>query len=577
MKNIFKLIGIIVIVSVIALSMSACRSGDDDDNGDNGDNVNNSSGYWLISNQKTYLVKDGIVNDSYSNSSETNYTWIAYRYTNETNYEEEYITFSSTRSDTSNENYRYSSENNSYSEYYYIRNGQTSSSTTDTITMNWSYGSNQEEKITVSSAESSTTSTYDLASGLTASTTTVSSGVTTGAVYSIELLSDTGGVKTYKYYYAGSNGYNIYKFQNGKTIEVSYYDAAGMLSYTVKYTYTGDTTQASSYDANNVLLYISTTTKPDNKVIRERLPKFTLYSTTYYSSSYSIKSSYQTVEVLQNYTDSLVIRVRTFSDSVLSSQTDYTYYRGLTNRNGGSFDSSGFYYINRGNSIEITGYARRGGTVVTIPAQINGKPVTKIASSAFRNCYKLTSVTIPNSVTKIDGVAFERCISLTSITIPDSVTSIGEYAFERCISLTSVTIPNSVTSIGAMAFELCTSLASVTIGNGVTSIGTQAFELCTSLTSVTIGNRVTSIGIGAFHGCESLTSVTIPNSVTSIDRLAFCSCTNLTSVTFQGTIAAENFGSNEWNPPFEGDLRAKYLAGGIGTYTRSGYTWTKQQ
>ena len=64
--------------------------------------------------------------------------------------------------------------------------------------------------------------------------------------------------------------------------------------------------------------------------------------------------------------------------------------------------------------------------------------------------------------------------------------------------------------------------------------------------------------------------ITIPDSVTCIGYAAFFS-TSLTSVTFKGKIANLYDG-------FSGDLRDKYLAGGIGTYTREANrsTWTKQ-
>jgi hypothetical protein len=244
----------------------------------------------------------------------------------------------------------------------------------------------------------------------------------------------------------------------------------------------------------------------------------------------------------------------------------------------------------------------------TIP---NG--ITSIGVGAFSACTKLTNITIPNGVTNIEEAAFSNCTSLVTInvevsnsaytsengvlynknktvlhtypagktdksfTIPNTVTGIGFEAFLGCASLASVTIPNSVTTIGPAAFSSCTSLTSITIPNSVTTIENyNAFWGCTSLTSLVIGNKVTSIGGGSFHGCTSLASVTIPNSVTSIGDQAFLDCASLTSVRFEGTIASGNFSSNL---SFHGDLRAKYLAGGIGWYTRasgSSEVWTKQ-
>ena len=159
------------------------------------------------------------------------------------------------------------------------------------------------------------------------------------------------------------------------------------------------------------------------------------------------------------------------------------------------------------------------GTSITKVVIENG--VTRIGSSAFKDCTSLTSVTIPDSVTYIGSYAFNGCTSLTSVNIPDSVTSIGGYTFSYCTSLTSVTIPDSVTSIGDYAFENCTSLTSITIPDNVTEIGYEAFVGCTSLTSITIPDSVTSIGDAAFYYCTSLTSITIPDSVTGIGPGAF--------------------------------------------------------
>ena len=193
------------------------------------------------------------------------------------------------------------------------------------------------------------------------------------------------------------------------------------------------------------------------------------------------------------------------------------------------------YYSSSSNYSNLTG-------ALVIPASVtyNGTTysVTSIGDWAFYGCWRLTSVTIPNSVTSIGYCAFRGCSGLTGVTIPNSVTSIGNYAFQSCSSLTRVTIPNSVTSIGIYAFYSCSSLTSVTIPNSVTSIGTYAFCFCSGLTSVTIGNSVTSIGTYAFYGCSSLTSVTIPNSVTSIGGRAFYNCSGLTSVTIGNSVTS---------------------------------------
>ena len=244
------------------------------------------------------------------------------------------------------------------------------------------------------------------------------------------------------------------------------------------------------------------------------------------------------------------------------------------------------YEVGTDGTVTITDCDSSARGAITIPSQIDGKPVTSIGDSAFHDCNSLTSITIPDGVTSIGDWAFCECDSLTSITIPNSVTSIGDDAFRYCNSLTSVTIPNGVTSIGDYAFYYCCGLASITIPDSVTSIGGSAFCGCSSLTSITISNSVTSIGsnvfeytgiyndesnwendvlyIGnylikakstlsgeyeikngakciansAFCYCNSLTSITIPDSVTSIGDHAFAWCDSLRSITIPNGVTS---------------------------------------
>lgn len=110
--------------------------------------------------------------------------------------------------------------------------------------------------------------------------------------------------------------------------------------------------------------------------------------------------------------------------------------------------------------------------------------IRNLGNYAFSTCYRLTSITIPNSVINIGSYAFYNCSELASITIPDSVMDIDDNAFEYCSSLTSITIPNNVTKINNSLFRYCRSLTSITIGNSVTRIGYSVFNYCSENTEL---------------------------------------------------------------------------------------------
>jgi len=193
--------------------------------------------------------------------------------------------------------------------YHVIRNGQNFTYTYETTSETYSL----TETVTTEN---------DSASGLTLSTNRTTtqnySGTPTTTntenTYNIQLLSDSGGVKTYKSSYKTitSNGtsldlssnpayqqYTEYKIQNGRTLEQKSFTADGVLSSTTTYTLS------------------------DNAVIKKKLGNYTLYSYNYPATP--ANNSYQTVEVLSDSATELVIRTKTFTNNVLSSQADYTY------------------------------------------------------------------------------------------------------------------------------------------------------------------------------------------------------------------------------------------------------------
>lgn len=130
--------------------------------------------------------------------------------------------------------------------------------------------------------------------------------------------------------------------------------------------------------------------------------------------------------------------------------------------------------------------------------------VKYIASNAFKDCVKVTEVTLPAGLTKIEYSAFFGCTGLTSITLPARITYIADEVFYGCTGLTSITLPSGLTQIGSAAFEGCTGLTSITIPAGVTKIGSYAFRGCTGLKDITIeAVNITEIEIYAFHAISA--------------------------------------------------------------------------
>lgn len=196
--------------------------------------------------------------------------------------------------------------------------------------------------------------------------------------------------------------------------------------------------------------------------------------------------------------------------------------------------------------------------------------VTNVGGKKFKDCTKLTTVSIPSTVTSIGNDSFYNS-GITSVTLPENLTSLGAQAFYNCQSLTGdIVIPRGVTKITELYTFAKTKITSVTFHDGMTALGNSSFSDCTELTSVVIPNSVITIGDNTFKGCTKLTSATlpqnekytaiagglfqntaltsieIPNSVTTIGASAFQDC-KLTSVVIpQGvtTIGREAFMGN---------------------------------
>ena len=158
---------------------------------------------------------------------------------------------------------------------------------------------------------------------------------------------------------------------------------------------------------------------------------------------------------------------------------------------------------------------------VTIPAEINGTPVTSIGQNAFKaknaglkNHPQVAAVDFSNATNleKIDNQAFMHS-PVASVDLSNTqVTVIGKFAFGDCTSLENVILPNTLTVLGSSVFTDCKHVESIRLVDSPESV---VFALPESLTS---------IGYQCFKNCfapDVNAKVVIPASVETIEKEAF--------------------------------------------------------
>ena len=195
---------------------------------------------------------------------------------------------------------------------------------------------------------------------------------------------------------------------------------------------------------------------------------------------------------------------------------------------------------------------------------------TVMADAAFRNCKKLTKITIPEGMKAISLLAFRDCETLSEVVFPSTLKSIGSYAFLHCTALKAVTLPEGLEKIGSYSFN-DSGLTEVTIPAGVKEIEKYAFCHCADLTAINVAEEnenysslsgilynkdkttivyvpykvdysevefpetVTTIGKGAFEGA-TFEEIEIPENITKIEEAAFEGCANLKKVKIPASV-----------------------------------------
>lgn len=174
------------------------------------------------------------------------------------------------------------------------------------------------------------------------------------------------------------------------------------------------------------------------------------------------------------------------------------------------------YWVSTGSGGQVLRYSHTQAIPVnttgeiTIPAEINGYPVTGIMSYAFYECSRITSVSIPNSIITIGDNAFYNCTSVMAVNLSEKLTSLGERCFCGCSNLTAIILPKGITTIRDSTFYGCTSLKDITICSDEYTLGRDAFD------------KVSPERFCASHvqsGIEkTMRVITIPEDITTIIR-----------------------------------------------------------
>lgn len=143
---------------------------------------------------------------------------------------------------------------------------------------------------------------------------------------------------------------------------------------------------------------------------------------------------------------------------------------------------------------------------VVLPAEFNGKPVTKIYENAFRNqAFQQVNMQLGENVTTIGTRAFYNLTGLQSITM-DGVTRIDYEAFYGT-GLKVLNAPQA-TYLGNNAFRKCKSLTIANLPVIETIEGTDVFAECSALNTVYFEN-VMSVSNNTFSFCYALENITI--------------------------------------------------------------------
>lgn len=143
-------------------------------------------------------------------------------------------------------------------------------------------------------------------------------------------------------------------------------------------------------------------------------------------------------------------------------------------------------------------------TVVVVPSEVDGVPVTALTGGVF-NAMKITSLVVPDGVdiAEANGICL-GCERLEQVTLGNGVTAIPVNGFSGCGLLNSFTCTAPYSSIGNQAFYSCSSLELFEVPASVISIGESCFVGESSMGSIYFLGDAPTCGSSVFYSTAAV-------------------------------------------------------------------------
>ena len=182
---------------------------------------------------------------------------------------------------------------------------------------------------------------------------------------------------------------------------------------------------------------------------------------------------------------------------------------------------------------------------VTIPAEVQGKPVVRIAEGAFMNT-KITGVYIAFPLQSIDASAFMGCEDLEFVRLYhassiaySSVLHIGKSAFESCSNLETINVCRSL-CLENNAFKNCHKLKYI---DAVKSLYSHSFLMCSELSTIYFSNNAdvskfdvsgSCVNFCIFNGNAIVSDLFITSVLSTDCRIECYDSSNLCDLVYEG-------------------------------------------